>query len=246
MADYIKGVNWLNYYGEKFSTSRRYGIFTDAALEILPADYWRYFLVANMPESDDVSFTWELFAAQCNKDLADTLGNLVNRVLSFSAKRFGPTVPEGGQPGAAEEALGAQMAQLASEYQEHLQSTQFRKAAQTLRAMWSHANAYLEARAPWTAIKTDRDDAALTLRTAANLIRLFAALSRPIIPHTSTKLDEVFGGEKVAWPTDEEFRSLDSLKPGTAYTVPPVLFRKIADEDVIAWRERFGAPADEH
>src|SRR2546427_8841869 len=95
-ADYIKGFNWLNYYGGKFSTSRRYGIFMDAALELLPADYWRYFLVANAPESDDTSFTWELFASQVNKDLADTLGNFVNRVLTFSNKRFGSEVPAGG------------------------------------------------------------------------------------------------------------------------------------------------------
>src|SRR2546423_15516236 len=71
LADYIKGFNWLNYYGGKFSTSRHYGIFMDAALELLPADYWRYFLIANAPESDDTSFTWELFASQVNKDLAE-------------------------------------------------------------------------------------------------------------------------------------------------------------------------------
>jgi len=61
-VDYVKAFNWLNYYGGKFSTSQRRGIFTDAALELLPADYWRYFLIANAPESDDTSFTWELFA----------------------------------------------------------------------------------------------------------------------------------------------------------------------------------------
>ena len=103
LADYIKGVNWLNYYGGKFSTSRKYGIFMDSALDLLPSDYWRYFLIANAPESDDSSFTWELFATQVNKDLADTLGNFVNRVLTFSSKRFGNVVPAGGTPGAPEQ-----------------------------------------------------------------------------------------------------------------------------------------------
>ncbi len=245
MADYIKGVNWLNYYGGKFSTSRKYGIFTDAALEILPADYWRYFLIANMPESDDVSFTWELLAAQCNKDLADTLGNLVNRVLSFSTKRFGPAVPDGGLPGPAEAALGEQIAELVAEYEGHLETIQFRKAAHALRSAWSAANAYLDAKAPWTAIKTDPDEAALTLRTAMNLIRLFAPLSRPLIPQTAAKLDAAFGEGEIPWPTEGEVRALDALKPGAGFTVPPVLFRKITDEDVAGWRERFGAPADE-
>jgi methionyl-tRNA synthetase len=60
-VDYVKAFNWLTYYGGKFSTSQKRGVFTDQALDILPADYWRYFLIANAPESDDSSFTWEHF-----------------------------------------------------------------------------------------------------------------------------------------------------------------------------------------
>jgi methionyl-tRNA synthetase len=109
MVDYVKSFSWLNYYGGKFSTSQRRGIFTDAALELLPADYWRYFMISNAPESDDVSFTWELFAAQTNKDLADVLGNFVNRVLTFCAKRFGNQLPAGSSPGEAEQELGRRL-----------------------------------------------------------------------------------------------------------------------------------------
>jgi methionyl-tRNA synthetase len=192
-----------------------------------------------------VSFTWELLAAQCNKDLADTLGNLVNRVLSFSTKRFGHTVPDGGLPGPAEAALGEQIAELVAEYEGHLETIQFRKATHALRSAWSAANAYLDTKAPWTAIKTDPDEAALTLRTAMNLIRLFAPLSRPLIPQTAAKLDAAFGEREIPWPTEGEVRALDALKPGAAFTVPPVLFRKITEEDVEGWRERFGVPADE-
>ena len=97
-VDFVQSFNWLTYYGGKFSTSEQRGIFTDQALELLPADYWRYFLIANAPESDDASFSWELFASVVNKDLADTLGNFVNRVLSFSRKRFGEQVPAGAEP----------------------------------------------------------------------------------------------------------------------------------------------------
>ncbi|MEN8445772.1 MAG: methionine--tRNA ligase, partial [Cyanobacteria bacterium J06555_13] len=57
MADYIKGFNWLNYYGGKFSTSSKRGVFLDQALEIAPADYWRYMLMASAPESSDSAFT---------------------------------------------------------------------------------------------------------------------------------------------------------------------------------------------
>ncbi|WP_034271857.1 methionine--tRNA ligase [Actinospica robiniae] len=245
LADYIKGVNWLTYYGGKFSTSRKHGVFTDAALEILPSDTWRYFLVANMPESDDVSFTWELLAAQCNKDLADTLGNLVNRVLAFGAKRFGTAVPEGGEPGEAEHELGARIAALVAEYEQHLEQMQFRKAAHALRSLWAEANAYLGIKLPWTAVKTDPADAALAVRTAMNLIALFGPLSRPLIPDTAARIDAIFdtgeGDTPAPWPTAEQARALDALRPGTPFTVPPVLFRKITPEDVAEWRERFGA-----
>ncbi|MCP4225934.1 MAG: methionine--tRNA ligase, partial [Actinomycetia bacterium] len=127
-VDFLKALNWLNYYGGKFSTSQQRGVFTSDALEVLPADYWRYALIANAPESDDASFTWDLLATSVNKDLADTLGNFVNRVLTFSAKRFGDTVPAGGERGAAENALGARIAELVGELETNLDELQFRKA----------------------------------------------------------------------------------------------------------------------
>jgi methionyl-tRNA synthetase len=80
--------------GGKFSTSQKRGVFTDQALELLPADYWRWYLIANAPESSDANFTWEHFASTVNKDLADVLGNFVNRVLKFAAARFDGVVPD--------------------------------------------------------------------------------------------------------------------------------------------------------
>ncbi|WP_326573802.1 methionine--tRNA ligase [Actinacidiphila glaucinigra] len=241
-VDFVKAFNWLNYYGGKFSTSQRRGIFTDAALEILPADYWRYFLIANAPESDDTSFTWEHFAASVNKDLADTLGNFVNRVLSFSRKRFGDEVPAGKEAGEAERRLGEQIAELLAEYERHMEDLQFRKAAQALRALWSAGNSYLEEKAPWLEIKTDADGAALTLRTAMNLIHLYAVVSEPFIPATAAAMRGAFAltDDTAVWVTPEEARALAAVPAGTAFTVPPVLFAKITEEDLESYRERFG------
>ncbi|KOG88335.1 methionine--tRNA ligase [Streptomyces varsoviensis] len=241
-VDYVKGFNWLNYYGGKFSTSQRRGIFTGDALEILPADYWRYFMMANAPESDDTSFSWELFSSVVNKDLADTLGNFVNRVLSFSRKRFGDAVPAGSAPGEAEEKLGEQIAELLAEYEGHLEALQFRKAAAALRALWSAGNSYLEEKAPWLEIKTDQDGAALTLRTAMNLIHLYAVVSEPFIPSSAKAMRAAFAlpDDTATWVTAEEARALAWVPAGTGFTVPPVLFAKITDEDLDAYRTRFG------
>ncbi len=247
LADYIKGFNWMNYYGGKFSTSRRHGIFMDSALELLPADYWRYFLIANAPESDDSSFTWELFAAQVNKDLADNLGNFVNRVLTFSRKRFGDRVPGGCAPGEVERQLGEQLTALLAEYENNLETLQSRKAAQSLRAMWSAANVYLEQKSPWLEIRTDPDAAALTLRSAMNLAFLFGLVSEPIIPDTARTLQGLFtlndsdAGFGRRWPEPSEVRSLSWVPAGREFRVPDVLFRKLTDHDVASWRERFGA-----
>ncbi|WP_369272251.1 methionine--tRNA ligase [Streptomyces sp. R11] len=241
-VDFVKAFNWLTYYGGKFSTSQKRGVFTDQALEILPADYWRYFLIANAPESDDSSFTWEHFTATVNKDLADTLGNFVNRVLSFSKKRFGEEVPAGAEAGEAEAKLGEQIAELLAEYEQHMETLQFRKAAAALRALWSAGNSYLEEKAPWLEIKTDKDAAALTLRTAMNLIHLYAVVSEPFIPSTAAAMRQAFAlkEDTATWVSAEEARSLTAVPAGTPFTVPPVLFAKLTDEDLEAYKERFG------
>ncbi|GAB2927138.1 methionine--tRNA ligase [Streptomyces heilongjiangensis] len=245
-VDVVKAFNWLTYYGGKFSTSQKRGVFTDQALEVLPADYWRYFLIANAPESDDSSFTWEHFTATVNKDLADTLGNFVNRVLSFSRKRFGDEVPAGAAAGEAEAKLGEEIARLLAEYEEHMDALQFRKAAAALRALWSAGNSYLEEKAPWLEIKTDQDAAALTLRTAMNLIHLYAVVSEPFIPTSSAAMRGAFALENdtATWVTPEQARSLTAVPAGTPFTVPPVLFAKLTEDDLEAYKERFGGQAE--
>ncbi|MFD8380337.1 methionine--tRNA ligase [Streptomyces sp. NPDC059679] len=246
-VDYVKAFNWLTYYGGKFSTSQKRGVFTDAALELLPADYWRYFLMANAPESDDTSFTWEHFAATVNKDLADTLGNFVNRVLSFSRKRFGDEVPAGKATGEAEARLGEEIARLLAEYEEHMDALQFRKAAAALRALWSAGNSYLEEKAPWLEIKTDQEGAALTLRTAMNLIHLYAVVSEPFIPASARAMRSAFAlaDDTAPWVGQEEAKALASVPAGTAFTVPPVLFAKITEEDLESYRVRFGGAPEQ-
>ena len=244
LVDYIKGFNWLTYYGGKFSTSRGVGVFMDAALEILPADYWRYYLIANAPESDDSSFTWESFAVAVNKDLADTYGNFVNRCLTFTKRTVGDQVPAGGEPGEAEAALQAELETRVATYTELLASKQFRKAAAELRAIWATGNAYWEKSEPWKAAKVDAERTALILRTGVNLVRLFSLLATPIIPETATRaLAAVAPDDGDRWP-DDAGAALQAIAPGTTFAVPDVLFRKVTDDDVAEWTARFGGADD--
>ncbi len=242
-VDKLKSLNWLTWYGGKFSTSENRGIFMDQALELLPADYWRWQLMANAPESDDASFTLEHFAGVVNKDLADVLGNFVNRITRFCNARFGDAVPSEGAYGDAENALIAELDKRMNAYAGHLEEMEFRKAFAELRAIWVTGNEYLQVAAPWTAIKEDKDKAAASVRCALNLIVLFAALSRPVIPFTTDKMFAIFGLDpEVAsrWPSSAG-EALSLLKGGESFTLPDVLFKKVEEEKIEEWREKFGA-----
>ncbi len=191
----LKGFNWLNYYGGKFSTSQGRGVFMDDALDLLPADYWRWYLMANAPESDDTSFTWQLFGDAVNKDLVGTLGNFVNRTTTqvVAALRRGGARGRGARrrrAGARHTGAGSAVASTSAA------STDSSSGSPTaaLRALWAEGNAYLEAREPWRAIKVDRDLAAMTLRTALGLVAIDAIASAPFIPTAAETLAAVCPG----------------------------------------------------
>lgn len=240
-VDTLKSLNWLTWYGGKFSTSEKRGIFMDKALELLPADTWRWYLMANAPESDDTAFTLESFQQTVNKDLADVLGNFVNRIVRFTGSKFGGVVPDGGEPGALEAQLERDLKSGISSYTNALEGMSFRRAFADLRGIWVLGNEYLQAAAPWAAFKDDQERAAMIVRTALNLIPLYAQLSAPVIPFTAERLAGVFETEPLGWPRADD-ALLDRLERGRGFEAPPVLFRKIEDEQVAVWAEEFGAP----
>ncbi len=242
-VDTLKSLNWLTWYGGKFSTSQNRGIFMDQALEIMPADCWRWHLMANAPESDDSSFTLEQFAGVVNKDLADVLGNFVNRITRFCASKFGEAVPKDGAYGPLEEKLAADLDGKIAAYTAALEAMEFRKAFSELRAIWVAGNEYLQLAAPWTAFKSDPARAAASVRAGLNLIPLFAALSAPVIPFTAEKMFAAFGLDPKTdgvWPSSAA-AALQKLKPGHKLALPDVLFKKIEEEQIAEWRARFGA-----
>ena len=245
LADYIKGFSWLNFYGGKFSTSQKRGVFMDSALEILPADYWRYYLMANAPESSDSNFTWEHFQGVINKDLADVLGNFVNRVTKFCAARMGGVVPGEGEYGPEEQALCEELDARVGAYTDYFAALEFRKALGELRAIWVAGNEYLTRAAPWTAIKTDPARAAVGVRMGLNLVHLFGHLAWPIMPTVARRIHEAIqpAPEIIPWPAGKMGAFLDDLEAGQAIGTPDVLFAKITDEQMEEWKLRFGGQA---
>jgi len=248
LVDRLKGFNYLNYDGGKFSTSQKRGIFMDNALEVAPADYWRYYLIANAPEGSDSNFTWEQFAGVINKDLADVLGNFVNRVTKFCVARFDGVVPGEGEYGGEEHALIAELDRRIAQYTEFMEQAEFRKAMGELRAIWVAGNEYVTKAAPWTHIKTDRARAAVGIRMGLNLIHQFAHLSWPVMPEMAKKIHNTiqipaYPNGAIPWPDVPMKQALDELEPGQPIHAPEVLFAKITDEQVAEWKAQFGGSA---
>ncbi len=240
-VDTLKSFNWLNWYGGKFSTSSKRGVFMDAALEILPADYWRWHLTATSPEGSDSAFTWEQFASTINSDLANVLGNFVNRILKFTESKFDGLVPAGGAPGPVEQALFARVDEILAALTASLEAMEFRKAAADVRQLWVIGNEYLQEAAPWTALKTDAERAAVGVRTALNLVALYARVSAPFIPHSAAIIANAVGEPaEAAWPARPAVALLETLPAGRVVQAPEVLFRKIDDDQIAEWTARFG------
>ena len=241
-VDKLKAFNWVTWYGGKFSTSNKRGVFMDQALDLLPADYWRWYLIANSPEGSDAAFTWEGFQAAVNSDLANVLGNFVNRITKYCVAKFDGKVPDGGEPGEAEAWITAELAERLPRLIDYYEAMEFRKAAAETRAIWAAGNEYLTKAEPWVKYKSDVDAAAVGVRTGLNLAALFGILCLPIIPETGAKILDALGIPQEHW--NFNFRSpegvLNALPPGLAITPPDVLFQKIEDEQVAAWTEQFG------
>ncbi|MCT4610514.1 MAG: methionine--tRNA ligase [Pelagimonas sp.] len=243
LVDYIKSFNYLNYDGGQFSTSRGRGVFMDQALEILPSDYWRWWLLSNVPESSDSEFTWDSFQQGVNKDLADVLGNFASRVTKFCRSKFSEAVPAGAARGDREAQLVADLTAKIREYETHMEAVEIRKAAASLRATWVLGNEYLQEVAPWSTFKTDPEQAAMQIGLALNLIRLYAVISAPFIPDAAKDLRQAMQSDDESWPTDVA-AALNILPEGHAFTVPDVTFRKITDAEREEWQDRFAGTRD--
>jgi len=238
-VDVIKGFHWLTYEGGKFSTSQRRGVFTDAALDVLPADLWRWWLIANAPESADVDFSFRRFSADVGKDLADVFGNLATRATTFACRAFGGRIPAEGEPGLPEHALAHDIERRIALLRDCHERLAFRSAAAQTRALWGCANGYLQEQAPWTTIKSDPARAAVTTRTGLNLLALCAAVSWSIIPTLASRVLAAFSEPgRPPWPAGPAARHLASRKGQPIARIEP-LVAKLTEAEIAQLERRF-------
>ena len=243
-VDYLKGFSYLTYEGGKFSKSEQRGIFAEDAVKEFPADYWRYWLMSNVPESSDTSFSFDLFAAVVNKDLNGVLGNFVSRVLKMTSSKIGNEVPAGGELTSVENELIANLQQHTDDYFKYMNELEFRKALNELRAIWVEGNNYISVTEPWAVIKTDAERAAAILWVCINLIRIFAILSAPIMPDVAAKMLAKLHLDAKDMPTLKGFniaKEITAVKAGQPFEVGDMLFERIAPEKVEELKQKYGS-----
>ncbi len=257
----VPANQFMNLEHQKISGSRNWAVWGLDALTRYDPDALRYYLTVNMPENKDSDWDWAEFVARNNNELVATWGNLANRVLSFCYKHW-----EGHVPGidvdklrdADRELLKVIEAGFESVGAE-LESVRLRSALSETMKLASAVNQYLDQMAPWSAIKTDRDNAALTIYTALRAIDSLKILFAPFLPFTSQKLHEFLGYETPIFGKqfiEEKNDSLGShavlryspeegpswqpslLKPGAALNQPAPLYKKLDESVIEEERER--------
>ncbi|MCL1892068.1 MAG: methionine--tRNA ligase [Alphaproteobacteria bacterium] len=240
-VDLLKGMNFLNFEGDKISKSNSHGIFLDDAIKDAPADCWRYALMASAPETDDTDFTIQRFADIVNKDLNGMLGNFVSRVCKMTEKNFGlncPPFKEG-----TNAALGGAFTELAERINgllvtltESLDACEFRKSVAALREMWAAGNEFMTKAAPWDLVKTDKDLTGAVLDECFQLIDFYARVSAPFIPAAAEKMINIFATKRdLSWPEKYEWR----VEDGEAFSVPENLFVRIDDTKIAEMTEKY-------
>ena len=240
-VDVLKGQNFLNFNGAKISKSTGNGIFLDQALDIAPADVWRYALLASAPETDDTDFTVQRFAEIVNKDLNGMLGNFVSRVCKLSAKNFGNNVPADVK---FDTDLANRINEKLNELTNALDECELRKSVAALRTLFAIGNEYMTETAPWALIKDGKlDDARDVLNECFQLIDLYARVVQPFMPDTADKMQNIFRiKHDLSWPTTFERRIADNEE----FTIPDNLFERIDDDKVAYITEKYCAKKDEN
>lgn len=225
----VPANQFLNFEGRKFSKSKGWGIEQHEYLEEFAdfpnrEDALRWALIRNMPENKDSDFKWDEFVDFYDKDMADNLGNFINRVIVLTNSYFGGTVPTP-PPGWVEKL--APVRDLARSLTADIESFNFRPAASTLMEISSWGNQYLQDTAPWAIRKTEPDSPVISecLFNCLQLVRLLGTLCEPFIPFTALKI-----------------RKLLNLPPATNGEIEAVLTQLTNGEALLATGHPTGEP----
>lgn len=234
MLHHISTTEFLNYEDGKFSKSKGVGVFgNDAKDSGIPADVWRYYLLANRPENSDTTFSWKDFGERNNNELLANYGNLVNRTLVFISQNYGGKIPQG-KPDAKDLDFVASQRVKIAKLSKLLEDVQIREAVAEFMSIAKEANGYFQENAPWRAVKENPDRAATALYILANQIKDLAIIGEPILPFTSASIWKQLNLAPRKWEDAGEL----SVPAGHTIGTPAHLYRKLEEKELAALRAK--------
>lgn len=227
LPDNVPANEFLNFESQKFSKSRGWGVDLDEFLEVFPADTLRYTLTMNLPELRDADFTWKDFQARTNNELADILGNFVNRTLTFAHKNFAGKVPARGALTKLDEELVKQLRSTTEKAGQLIDQYRIRDSALEIMNLARFANKYFNDNEPWKSLKENRERCSTTINLCLQTIRSLAVLFAPILPFTVEKIWRFLNVSSIGgWQSASELFLPENHPLGQ----PEILFTKIEDD----------------
>ena len=228
----VFGHPWLLMNNDKMSKSKGNVIYADELVEFFGVDAVRYFVVHEMPFENDGNITWELVAERFNADLANTLGNLVNRTISMSNKYFGGVVADKGATEAVDEDLKQTAVSTYGKVEAKMQELRVADALTEIFGLFKRCNKYIDETEPWVLAKQEekKDRLSTVLYNLVEGILMGASLLEPYMPETA---------EKIAKQLNTTLRSFDELEVFGLYPsgnhvteTPEILFARLDAEQV--------------
>lgn len=242
LPDNVPAYEFLNLEGDKFSTSRNWAVWLHEYIEAHPEkiDELKYVLTSIAPETKDSEFTWKEYQARVNNELADVLGNFVNRALVLTQKYYDGSVPQRGELTSEDQTILSEMQVIPGRISELIYNYKLREAQAEAMNLARLGNKYLADNEPWKLVKDEANTE--RVQTIMNIaLQITANLSivlQPFLPNTAAKLSEYLEFESSDWST---VGSADLLSPGHNTKKGPVLFQKIDDDFVNAEVEKLNA-----
>lgn len=229
----VPANEFMNLEGDKISTSRNWAVWLHEYLQDFPGkqDEMRYVLCSIMPEQKDSEFTWNDFRDRVNNELADILGNFVNRVFVLTHKFYNGIVPETGTITETDVNVLNELNETFNTIGKKIEGYRFRDGLMEAMNIARLGNKYLTETEPWKLIKTDPSRTATIMNQCLNLVARLTIALDPFIPYTTEKIRTGLNFNDRNWTTGEQSVVLN---PGHEIGQLPILFEKISDELVAA------------
>ncbi len=229
----VYGHPWLLFGADKMSKSRGNIIYADDLCKLIGVDAVRYYLLAEMPHANDGSISYETIIERYNSDLANTLGNLVNRTVAMTNKYFGGVIQAPKEKEALDEELKEACFEAVRLCEKNIDSYHMADAVEAVINLAKRCNKYIDETAPWALAKDEAQKERLgtVLYNLLEGIRFISVLVSPFMPETAKAIQAQIG---TTLGTYESIQSFGGMIDGNSVGTATPLFQRIDAEKMLA------------